>query len=73
MIAKIKIKTKTNELRQVSKGNLGVAINNLSGKLFDEDGDELILDPHNQNGIVFNFLLGGRTVASPQTILKEKD
>jgi hypothetical protein len=52
---------------------LGVATNNLSGKLFDEGGDELILDPHNQNGIVWHFVLGGRMVVSSQTILKEKD
>ena len=46
--------------------------NNPSGKPFGEGGDELILDPNNQSGIVCHFILGERTVVSPQTILKEE-
>jgi len=49
-----------------------VVSNNPSGKSFDEGEDEQILDPHNQNGIICHFVLGGRAVVSPQTILKEK-
>jgi hypothetical protein len=45
---------------------------NPSGKPFHEGGDALILDPHNQNGILCHVIFGGRMVVSSQTILREK-
>ena len=50
----------------------GVVGNNTSGRPFHKGGDALIFDPHNQNGHVCHFVLGGRMVVSPQTILEEK-
>ena len=50
----------------------GVVGNNTSGRPFHKGGDALIFDPHNQNGLVCHFVLGGRTVVLPETIPKEK-
>ena len=49
-----------------------VVSDNPSGKPFNEGGNALILDPNHQNGILCHFILGGRTVVSSQTILREK-
>jgi hypothetical protein len=50
----------------------GVVSNNPSDKPFNEDRDALILDPHKQHVIACHFVLRGRMVVSPQTILTEK-
>jgi hypothetical protein len=50
---------------------------NPSGKPFHEGGveggDALIFNPHNQNCILCHFIIGGITVVSSQTILRQKN
>jgi hypothetical protein len=45
-----------------SKGNLVVVGKNPPGKPFHEGGDAFILDPNHANGVLCQFVLGGKKV-----------
>ena len=57
----------------LSRGNLVVVAKNPPGKPFHEGGDAFILDPNHADGVLCQFVLGGKKVVSPQRILREKN
>jgi len=64
---------KTDKPIVVSKANSDVVSNNPPGKPFHEGGDEYIVVPNHQIGILCQFVLGGRKVFSLQSILREEN
>jgi hypothetical protein len=57
----------------ISKGNLVEVNKTPPKKPFHEGGDAFILDPNHKNGILCQFILGGKKVVAPKRILCEKN
>jgi hypothetical protein len=57
----------------LSRGNLVMVVKNPPGRPFHKGGDAFILDPNHAEGVLCQFVLGGKKVVSPQRILREKN
>ncbi len=56
----------------LSRGNLVVVAKNPPGKPFHEGGDAFILDPNHKEGVLCQFVLGGKSCITPENTAGEK-